>query len=385
MAPGGLRSTRSTPGDTPTDSSGTLGGQPSQELTNTGLADKLAAAHRRIAELEEEVRIRAELEAAEAQIRQLESVNASASTAAVTQRVPVAQPAVYPIRRAPKTRELPNYKGRTIKEAQDFFYQAELKWREDGDITWNTDAAKVTHCVSCFEGVARDVWKRKERTMGVDNTSWEEFMEFMKNAISDPENRSVDAITKYQEAMQRPNQSVQSFVSYLDSLEDDLGYDGGPQSRNNLLGKLKPEIRMEINRQGNIPTSRERLIAAAVRVENHLSLFSDKPGRREETSGHRRHKGAGSDKGEHRQKRGRSRSPQRDSGRRRFDSVATGSNSTPTTGIRDKSSVTCYRCKKEGHYASACTTQACFNCGKEGHRAYACPEPKKQGKEGAPQ
>ena len=41
--------------------------------------------------------------------------------------------------------------------------------------------------------------------MGVDNTSWEEFVEFMKNAISDPENRSVDAITKYQEAMQRPN------------------------------------------------------------------------------------------------------------------------------------------------------------------------------------
>jgi hypothetical protein len=125
MAPGGSRSTRNTPGDTPTDSSGTLGGQPSQGSTSIGLADKLAAAQRRIAELEEEVRIRAEL---------------------------------------------------------------------------------------------------------------------------------------------------------------------------------------EINRQGNIPTSRERLIAAAVRVENHLSLFSGKQGRHEETSGHRKHKGAGSDKGEHRQKRGRSRS-----------------------------------------------------------------------------
>jgi hypothetical protein len=46
--------------------------------------------------------------------------------------------------------------------------------------------------------------------------------------------------------------------------------DRGETSRNQLLAKLKPEIRMEINRQGEIPMDRERLITLAVRIENHL-------------------------------------------------------------------------------------------------------------------
>lgn len=40
--------------------------------------------------------------------------------------------------------------------------------------------------------------------MGVDNTTWEEFQEFMKDSITDMENRSLGAITKHNDAMQRP-------------------------------------------------------------------------------------------------------------------------------------------------------------------------------------
>jgi hypothetical protein len=62
--------------------------------------------------------MRIELEIIEAQIRQLKGQNSS--TGAL--RIPIAHTAIYPIRRAPKTRELPTYKGKNIKEAQDFFY-----------------------------------------------------------------------------------------------------------------------------------------------------------------------------------------------------------------------------------------------------------------------
>jgi Zinc knuckle len=386
MASRTSRNARSTQGNTPAESSRTTSDPPSQEQANVTLADKLEAAQRRITELEEEARLRTELEAAETQIRQLEGANPPANAAADAQRVPVVSPAAYSVRRAPKTRELPTYKGKNIKEAQDFFYQAELKWREDGDITWDTDAAKVTHCVSCFEGIARDVWKRRERMVGVDNTSWEDFVEFMKNAISDPGNRNLDAITKHEEAQQRPHQSVQSFVSYLDSLEDDLGYVDGQQRRNHLLAKLKPEIRKEINRQGEIPKDRERLIALAVRIENHLSLFNETPARREEHTGHRRGREVANNKGENRHKRDRSRSPQRESSKRRSDGVATGANSTPTPGTRGRNDVVCFKCKKEGHYATACPTLLCYNCKKPGHKAYACPQPKRQqGNDNAPQ
>jgi hypothetical protein len=64
--------------------------------------------------------------------------------------------------RALKTRELPTYKGKSIKEAQDFFYQAELKWYKDSRITWTTDIVKVIYYTSCFEGIARDIWKYRE-------------------------------------------------------------------------------------------------------------------------------------------------------------------------------------------------------------------------------
>jgi len=64
--------------------------------------------------------------------------------------------------RAPKTRELPTYKGKSIKEAQDFFYQAELKWYKDSRITWTIDIVKVIYYTSCFKNIARNIWKYRK-------------------------------------------------------------------------------------------------------------------------------------------------------------------------------------------------------------------------------
>jgi hypothetical protein len=75
---------------------------------------------------------------------------------------PVMLPAACLVYRAPKTRELLTYKGKSIKEAQDFFYRAKLKWHEDSRITWATDIAKVMYYASCFENIARDIWKHKK-------------------------------------------------------------------------------------------------------------------------------------------------------------------------------------------------------------------------------
>ena len=339
------------------------------------LAEKLEAAQRRIAELQEEQRKKDELAALEEQIRQLQG---SVDMTTVRPREAIATPTLYPARRAPKTRELPIYKGKSIKEYQNFFYQAELKWREDRDIIWVTDTNKVTHCVSCFKGTARDVWKRRERQEGVDNTSWEDFVDFMKNAIADPGNRNVQSVLAYEKAAQRPNQSVQSFVSYLDSLEDDLGYAGSPQSRNNLLAKLRPELQEEINRQGDPPEKRERLISLAMRIKNYQGFYGEKSSGHGEQRGHKRKREEEDNRRDGRDRRDRSRSPQRDARGRRPDTAATGVNNIPTTGAKGRDEITCFKCKKNGHYASTCPSQIiCYNCGKPGYKSFACPEPRK--------
>ena len=82
------------------------------------LADKYEAARHRITELEEEIRMRNELEEIKAQIRWLESTNAFMDPVQEPV-IPQVVPLVY---RALKTRELLIYKGKNIKEAQDFFY-----------------------------------------------------------------------------------------------------------------------------------------------------------------------------------------------------------------------------------------------------------------------
>ena len=66
MAPRGQRNTSSTAKDAPEGSNTSGGAQPALEPTNTTLADKLEAARRRITKLEEEVRMRNELQAMEA-------------------------------------------------------------------------------------------------------------------------------------------------------------------------------------------------------------------------------------------------------------------------------------------------------------------------------
>jgi hypothetical protein len=246
-------------------------------LPGLTLEEKLEAANQRIAELEaiqERQDAESELASRTERIRQLESdlgrLREGAGYALVTRP------------RAAKTRDLPIYKGRNIKEAQAFFYAAELKWREDKDMTWVDDAAKVTHCVSCFEGTPVDTWKRRERAAGVDNTSWEDFVTFMKNSISDPANRNITAVQHHQKAMQRFGQSVPDFLSYLDSLEDELPSVNDETRRNNLFGKLRPDTQREISLRGT-PATREQLISMAITMENTMNTFNKNRERRAES------------------------------------------------------------------------------------------------------
>jgi hypothetical protein len=79
------------------------------------ITEKLAAARYYITKLETEMQQREDLEELEAQIRYLENIRISDIESVISPAVPLVQ-------RAPKIRELPTYREKSIKEAQDFFY-----------------------------------------------------------------------------------------------------------------------------------------------------------------------------------------------------------------------------------------------------------------------
>jgi len=112
----------------------------------------------------------------------------------ITDYIPVQQ------RPVPKMRDLPIYKGKSVQEAQAFIAGAERRFRQDKGYLYNTDTEKIDACVLAFDTMPEQRWAGYEEEVGVGNTTWEEFKEFLLESIKDKDNRLLDATNKYEAA-----------------------------------------------------------------------------------------------------------------------------------------------------------------------------------------
>jgi hypothetical protein len=89
----------------------------------------------------------------------------------------------------------------------------------------------------------------------------------LKNLLQDSVTHAATLARRYNEAHQKPGQSVATFVSYLNSIEAELPEYSDQHRHQHLLVKLKPELRRSLQHYQDMPTTCAKLIELATQLE----------------------------------------------------------------------------------------------------------------------
>ena len=165
---------------------------------------------------------------------------------------------------------LPQYRGKNLKEHQNFMRSAETAFRLTPD-SFRTDDDKILFTMQYLEGEPKDAWYNHEETVDSSLVTWAYFKKFLLDMLQDPVNRELDTAQQYADATQGASQSVHSFAAYMNNLEAQMPvlYNEA-QRRIQFFTKLRPELRKAITNYQDMPHTRDGLIALAARLENNV-------------------------------------------------------------------------------------------------------------------
>jgi hypothetical protein len=295
------------------------------EQTHARLAALLAK--RRIVEEIEDMRRQL---AGEAPASQTESAAGRKRAVSSTAETSEAHRSFYP------EKSTPIFEGKTLKDVTIFKTRWEIQFA--AIVPPPDERRRVAIAATGLRGMALESWGR--RTEPIE--TWDEFIEWCRNLVQDPANRTLNAYIRLKHAQQRKGQSVRDFVNYIEEQEKDIPDEEDNRLRKawTLLTGLDDDIRQGVLRENKDITSREQVIVAAQRQEELLRRREKREEKRDETPQTPSRRGTRPSQG---------RQP---------------STSSQTSGTRGK---------EEKSSREETTPRRCFKCQKPGHIAKDCP------------
>jgi hypothetical protein len=217
-------------------------------------------------------------------------------------------------------------------------------------------------------GTPKAKWRREEGAETEDSQTWAGFKRVMLAALGDEGNRRMKIVDEYADARLRPGQSIEAFVQYLDTLEEQMPSLPDEVRKDNLFAKLPPALKGKIMNYNELPRTREQLIALAARLQQNEVNWKQKPRESEW-----RREGGQRDKRRSQSPKDRPKAPVRER-----TEYPKGQRHSPPSGANTNNNRRCFNCNKLGHFASECrvptASKTCFTCKKPGHMSYQCPD-----------
>ncbi|KAI9775744.1 MAG: hypothetical protein M1816_005772 [Peltula sp. TS41687] len=247
------------------------------------------------------------------------------------------------------------YEGKNQGELDAFILDCECVFRTRSS-QYRKEWRRADYAEGWVKPELAKSWNLKVERLGDDYRTWSNLKDYLQNDLPPKTLRVKDACSKWLQASQHQNQTVSSFVNYIDQLEKDLPPITEDMKRLRLMCAFRPEIELAIEQRADVPESREGLITLAINIEGaHKGQRSANPSYAQAASGmHSRgsFKDKGKAKADHKGKE--EAKPKERQG---------GYNDTP---------------RVEKPTTTADGRPICFNCDEPGHISKSCPKPKKE-------